>query len=84
MAGFPSDYKSATDELYVIEKVWPNTTVLATSSSEKTGEEHAVYWINQYGKARVFGTTYGHSNDTFSDPVFLDTLVKGIKWASGK
>ena len=84
MKGFPTDYRSATDELYVIEKVWPNTTILATSESEKTGEAHGVYWTNTYGKARVFGTTYGHSNDTFADSVFLDTITKGLKWASGK
>lgn len=84
MRGFPNDYKSAMDELYIIEKTWPNTTVLATSKSEKTGEEQPVFWTNQYGKARVFGTTYGHSNDTFSDKTFLETLVRGIVWAAGK
>ena len=85
MKKFPtSGYKSAKDELYIIEKVWPNTTVLATSKSEKDGEEHAVYWTNQYGKARVFGTTYGHSKETFSDEVFLETVVNGIRWAAGR
>ena len=84
MKGFPSDYKSAMDELYIIEKVWPNTTVLATSKSEKSNDEHAVFWTNQYGKGRVFGTTYGHSKETFSDKVFLETLVNGIKWAAGR
>ena len=82
MQGFPSDYKTPKDELYIIEKTWPNTKVLAVSKSEKTNDEHPVFWTNQYGKARVFGTTYGHSNDTFSDKVFLDTLVKGIVWAA--
>ncbi|MCA9165622.1 MAG: ThuA domain-containing protein [Planctomycetales bacterium] len=82
MAGFPADYKTPIDELYVIEKVWPNTKVLATSASEKTGEKHPVFWTSQYGKARVFGTTYGHSNETFQDPVFLTTLVRGIQWAA--
>ena len=84
MKGFPSDYKSAMDELYIIEKVWPNTTVLATSKSEKDGEAHPVFWTNQYGKGRVFGTTYGHSKDTFSDKVFLEILVNGIVWAAGR
>ncbi len=84
MKGFPTDYKSAMDELYIIEKVWPNTTVLATSKSETSGEEHPVFWTNQYGKGRVFGTTYGHSNNTFSDRVFLETLVNGIVWAGGR
>ncbi|SRR6056297_534411 len=84
MAGFPSDYRSAKDELYVIEKVWPTATPLATSASEKTGESHPVFWVNTYGKARVFGTTYGHSKETFQDKVFLDTLCRGIQWSAGQ
>jgi type 1 glutamine amidotransferase len=82
MQGFPDKYVTPMDELYVIEKLWPNAKALATSKSEKTGEEHPVMWTNQYGKARVFGTTYGHSNDTFSDPVFLRTVVRGTIWAA--
>jgi type 1 glutamine amidotransferase len=31
----------------------------------------------------VFGTTYGHSDDTFRDPIFIDLLTRGIVWASG-
>ncbi len=84
MKGFPKDYVSSTDELYVIEKLWPNTQVLATSKSERDGAEHGVYWTSTYGKAKVFGTTYGHSVDTFSDPVFLQTVIRGMQWAAGK
>ena len=83
MKGFPNDYKTPMDELYVIEHVWPNTEVLARTTSEKTGETHPVIWTSKYGKARVFGTTYGHSNETFSDEVFLTTLTRGIQWAAG-
>ncbi len=82
MAGFPAGYKTPKDELYIIEKVWPNTQVLATSVSEKTGEVQPVFWTNLYGASRVFGTTYGHSKETFADPVFLKTLVQGIAWAA--
>lgn len=84
MADVPIDYVSAMDELYVIEKVWPDTEVLATSASEKDGREHPVFWTHQYGKARVFGTTYGHSNDTFQDPVFLGVVAKAVAWAAGR
>ncbi len=84
MKGFPDGHKSAKDELYVIEKVWPKTTILATSKSEKNEQEHGVFWTNTFGKARVFGTTYGHSKETFQDKVFLDTLTKGAQWAAGK
>ena len=82
--GMSATWTTPKDELYVIEKVWPKTTVLASSVSEKTGELHPVFWTNQYGKARVFGTTYGHSNETFGDKVFLDTLTRGIQWSAGR
>jgi len=43
-----------------------------------------VIWINQYGKARVFGTTYGHSDDTWRDPNYLNYLARGTLWAAGR
>jgi type 1 glutamine amidotransferase len=84
MRGFPSEYKTPMDELYIVEKIWPNTTVLASTVSEKTGDVQPVFWTNRYGKGRVFGTTYGHSNDTFSDATFLKTLIQGLVWAAGR
>ena len=83
MDGFPDGHTMPIDELYVIEKQWPQMTPLATSKSEKDDRVHPVFWTNRYGKARVFGTTYGHSNETFADPVFLDALVNGTRWAAG-
>lgn len=80
MQGFKTDWVTAMDELYIVEKLWPNATALATSKSERDDKEHAVAWVNTYGKARVFGTTYGHSDDTFRDPVFIDLLTRGFKW----
>lgn len=85
MKGFPATYTMPMDELYIIEKVWPNTKVLATSPRDKDGKMHPVFWTNEFGKARVFGTTYGHSNETFGDEQFLNVLTQGIQWAaSGK
>lgn len=84
MKGFPTDWKTPMDELYIIEKVWPNTKALATSVSEKTGKEQPVAWVNDYHGARVFGTTYGHSDETFRDPVFLQLLSRGLLWSAGK
>ncbi len=84
MQGFKTDWVTAMDELYIVEKLWPNATALATSKSERDGREHAVAWVNTYGRARVFGTTYGHSDDTFRDPVFIDLLTRGFKWVLAK
>jgi uncharacterized protein len=82
--GVSPNWVTPKDELYIIETVWPKTTVLATSVSEKDGGSHPVLWTNQYGKGRVFGTTYGHSNETFADKDFRRVLVQGIVWAAGK
>ncbi len=84
LKGIPDDWKTPMDELYVIEKLWPNARALATSRSEKDGKDYPVIWTNQYGKARVFGTTYGHSDDTFRDVVFLDYVSRGVLWAAGR
>jgi uncharacterized protein len=84
LAGMPANWVTPMDELYVIEKLWPNAQALATSVSERDGKTYPVIWTNQYGKARVFGTTYGHSDDTFRDPVFLTYLSRGLLWAAGK
>lgn len=84
MKDFPTEWKTPMDELYVIEKIWPNTTVLATSVSFEDGKTYPVAWTSRYGKSRTFGTTFGHGNATFQDKVFLDMLVKGIQWSAGR
>lgn len=84
MKSFPEVWTTPKDELYVIEKVWPNTTPLAVSLSEADGQTYPVIWTNQHGSARVFGTTFGHSDETFADPVFLNTVARGFLWAAGR
>lgn len=84
MKGFPSSWVTPMDELYIIEKLWPGAKALAASVSEKTGESQPVAWVNNYHGTRVFGTTFGHSDDTFRDPVFLELLARGFVWAARK
>ncbi len=82
--GMPDNWVTPKDELYIIEKLWPGAQALATSVSEVDGKTYPVAWINRYGKARVFGTTYGHSDETFSDPVFLEYVSRGLLWSAGR
>lgn len=84
MKDFPETWTTPADELYIIEKLWPNTKALATSVSEADGKTYPVAWTSDYGKGRVFGTTFGHSDETFRDPVFLRMLSRGFLWASGR
>jgi type 1 glutamine amidotransferase len=84
MQGFRPDWVTPFDELYVIDRVWPNTTPLASAVSPEDKNEYPLAWVSQYGKARVFGTTLGHSEGTWADPVFQDLLVRGFRWAVGR
>ena len=84
MRGFPATWTTPLDELYIIEKLWPTATALATSSSEKDNSVHPVIWTNNYHGTRVFGTTYGHSNATWHDPVFITLVSRGVLWAAGR
>jgi len=84
MKGVPADWKTPKDELYVILKTAKNMTPLATAKSEKNGKVYPVIWINDFHGTRVFGTTFGHTNETFSDPIFLDLVTRGILWSAGK
>ena len=84
LKGVATDWTTPMDELYIIDKVWPNTKALATSVSERDNKTYPVVWINQYGKARVFGTTYGHSDDAWRDQNFLTIVSRGTLWAAGR
>ena len=81
MTGFRQDWVTPKDELYVIEKLWPNAKALATAVSPEDGAEYPLIWVNDYRGARVFGTTVGHGPETWDDSTFRDLLVRGFKWA---
>lgn len=82
--GFKADWVSPTDELYVIDKLWPNAKALATAVSPEDQKEYALFWTNNYYGTRVFGTGLGHGNATWEDPAFQDLLVRGVRWAAGR
>lgn len=84
MAGFPSEWKTPNGELYIIERTWPDTHVLATAHSVETDRDEPVVWINQYQGVRMFVTTLGHHNETMESPEWLDLVARGVQWAMEK
>jgi uncharacterized protein len=40
-------------------------------------------WARRHGQGRVFYTSMGHREDTWTNPVFQDILFGGIAWATG-
>jgi type 1 glutamine amidotransferase len=84
LKNFPEKWTTPMDELYVIEKLWPGAKALATSVSEADGNTYPTIWTNSYHGTRIFGTTFGHGNATWHDPVYVEYLCRGILWAAGK
>ncbi|MEO6808343.1 MAG: discoidin domain-containing protein, partial [Isosphaeraceae bacterium] len=84
MSKFGPAWANPAGELYWIEKVWPTAHPLAVSKNQEKGNEEVCVWTNQYEKARVFGTTLGHHNETVSSDAYLDLLTRGTLWACDK
>jgi len=84
MEGFGPAWANPQGELYHIAKVWDTAHVLGASKEKNQGDEHACIWTNQYGDAKVFGTTLGHHNETMEADTFLNMLTRGTLWACDK
>ena len=84
MKGFPAEWKTPNGELYIISKIGPDTTPLAQAFGPDTKKDHPVIWTNQYGQARVFGTTLGHHNETIAHENYLNFISRGLLWACDK
>lgn len=84
LRGLPREWQVPKDELYYIDKIWPTATPLVEAKSEERQTMQTVVWTNQFGKARVFGTTIGHFNRTVETPEFLGLVTRGTLWAAGR
>ncbi|MDH3585086.1 MAG: ThuA domain-containing protein [Phycisphaerae bacterium] len=78
----PSTWKTPKGELYNIAEVYDGTTILATGTNKQ--KTQPLIWTSRFGKARVFGTTLGHHNETMQQSQYLDMITNGLLWATGK
>ncbi|MDC0274286.1 MAG: ThuA domain-containing protein [Planctomycetaceae bacterium] len=83
MQGFPAEWQTPNGELYKIEKEWPNCIPLAKAYGEDTKKDHTVIWANSFGKAKIFGISLGHHNETMNNDVWLDLVSRGLLWTTG-
>lgn len=81
LAAVGDSWETPNGELYLIEKVWPTTTVLAEVHSEETNRQEPVIWTNQYHGVRVFGISLGHHNETVESDVWQNVVAAGWRWS---
>jgi hypothetical protein len=49
----------------------------------RTDHDFAVAWTKMYGKGRVFYSTLGHTEDSWSDPDIRKMYFEAVKWSLG-
>jgi cytochrome c len=54
------------------------------STFQKMGDLHPISWYHDFDGGRAFYTALGHTDESYSDPLFLGHVLGGIKYAIGK
>ncbi|MGH9575029.1 MAG: ThuA domain-containing protein [Candidatus Acidiferrales bacterium] len=49
----------------------------------RTDKDFAVAWARNYGKGRVFYSTFGHTDESWDDPRMQTMWLEAIKWRMG-
>ena len=88
MQGFPNPWMHF-DELYNFKYLNPDIKVLlkideTSYTGGENGSNHPFAWYHDYDGGRSFYTALGHTDATWSDPLFLHHLLSGIQYAMGK
>jgi type 1 glutamine amidotransferase len=42
-----------------------------------------IAWVKNYGDGKVFHMSLGHREDVWTNPVYMESLLGGIKWILG-
>jgi cytochrome c len=86
---FLPDPWERTDEFYDFRDINPNVKVLVSIDEKsyfgaKMGvPKHPMSWYHDYDGGRAFYTAMGHTNESFSEDLFLRHLGAGLKYAMG-
>jgi type 1 glutamine amidotransferase len=77
------------DEWYNFKNLNPDVHVLlkideTSYKGGKNGDNHPMAWYHDYDGGRAFYTELGHTDESFSEPAYLQHLLGGIKYALKK
>ncbi len=83
----PKDWARA-DEWYNYKAINEENNILinldeSTYEGGTNGESHPISWYKEYDGGRMFFTGLGHTEESYSEPLFLQHLAGGIRYAIG-
>ena len=93
MKAFPRSF-TARDEIYqvknfsrarvrVLARLEAGKLELNNPRVHRTDGDFPVAWARDYGKGRVFYSTFGHTDESWDDPRMQTMWIEAIKWAMG-
>lgn len=77
-----------TDEWYNYKKMRNDLNILLTIDENSykggnMGNKHPIAWSHEFDGGRAFYTGLGHTEDSYSDSLFLHHILGGIQYAIG-
>ncbi len=77
------------DEWYNFKWISDKTHVVLTLDESsytggKNGLAHPMSWYHEFDGGRAFTTALGHTDESYTDPLFLNHLLAGINYAMGR
>lgn len=86
---FTDSVWTRSDEIYNYKNINPDVNVIMTvdeSSYEggQNGENHPFSWYHEFDGGRAFYTGAGHTEESFSEELFLKHILGGIQYAIGE
>ncbi len=85
--GFPDTWERE-DEFYNFKSIDPTIHVLVDIDEKSyeggtNGDHHPMSWYHDFDGGRAWYTNMGHTEATFSEPLFLRHLLGGLRYAMG-
>ncbi|MDX2303787.1 MAG: ThuA domain-containing protein [Microscillaceae bacterium] len=77
------------DEWYNYKDINPGIQVLLNLDEKSykggtNGENHPIAWCHEYDGGRAWYTGLGHTDESYSEKLFLEHLLGGIEYAAGE
>ena len=71
------------DRVRVLARLDASKLDLKNPRVHRTDKDFAVAWAREYGKGRVFYSSFGHTEESWDNPPIQTMWLEAIKWAMG-